>query len=109
MQNSLQSECVFQTNVMNLTGCLFLTAVGPVLGLIFIPMIGSASDSRQGRFGRRRPFIWMLGLGVLLSLQVIPQAWRLAALMSPHHPHWLEAALQAGAVCLMDFCGQVTY
>ncbi|KAG8007404.1 Solute carrier family 45 member 3 [Nibea albiflora] len=81
-------------------------AVGPVLGLIFIPMIGSASDSRQGRFGRRRPFIWMLGLGVLLSLQVIPQAWRLAALMSPHHPHWLEAALQAGAVCLMDFCGQ---
>ncbi|XP_041802302.1 solute carrier family 45 member 3 [Chelmon rostratus] len=80
-------------------------AVGPVLGLIFVPMIGSASDSLQSHFGRRRPFIWMLSLGVVLSLQIIPQAWHLAVLMSPQHPYWLEAALQAGAVCLMDFCG----
>ncbi|XP_070695500.1 solute carrier family 45 member 3 [Pempheris klunzingeri] len=83
-----------------------MLAVCPLLGLIFIPMIGSASDSWRGRFGRRRPFIWMLSLGVLLSLQIIPQAWRLAALLSPLHPHWLEGTLQAGAMCLMDFCGQ---
>ncbi|XP_051272441.1 solute carrier family 45 member 3 [Dicentrarchus labrax] len=81
-------------------------AMSPVLGLIFIPMIGSASDSWRGHFGRRRPFIWMLSLGVLLGLQVIPQAWRLTVLMSPQHPQWLEAVLQAGGVCLMDFCGQ---
>ncbi|XP_076607053.1 solute carrier family 45 member 3 [Chaetodon auriga] len=80
-------------------------AVGPVLGLIFVPMIGSASDSLQSYYGRRRPFIWILSLGVLLSLQIIPQAWYLAVLMFPQHPHWLEAALQAGAVCLIDFCG----
>uniref|UniRef100_A0A4W6FJ97 Solute carrier family 45 member 3 n=1 Tax=Lates calcarifer TaxID=8187 RepID=A0A4W6FJ97_LATCA len=84
-------------------------AVGPVLGLIFIPIIGSASDSHQGRFGRRRPFIWMLSLGVLLGLQILPQAWRLAVLMSPQHPYWLQAALQSVAVCLTDFCGQACF
>eukprot|EP00064_Thunnus_orientalis_P011701 superscaffoldBa00001713_g11732 len=81
-------------------------AVGPVLALIFVPMIGSASDSRQSRFGRRRPFIWILSLGILLGLQVMPQAWRLAVVMSPQHARWFEAVLQAAAVCLMEFCGQ---
>ncbi|XP_071394744.1 LOW QUALITY PROTEIN: solute carrier family 45 member 3 [Centroberyx affinis] len=80
--------------------------VCPVLGLIFVPIIGSASDSWRGRFGRRRPFVWVLSMGVLLGLQVMPQAGRLAVLLSPQCPHWLEAALQAAAVCLMDFCGQ---
>ncbi|CAK6975834.1 solute carrier family 45 member 3 [Scomber scombrus] len=81
-------------------------AVGPVLALIFVPMIGSTSDSWRGSFGRRRPFIWILSLGVLLGLQVMPHAWRLAVLMSPQRSHWLEAVLQAAAVCLMEFCGQ---
>ena len=82
--------------------------MGPVLALIFVPMIGSASDSRRSRFGRRRPFIWILSLGVLLGLQVMPQAWRLAVVISPQHARWLEAVLQAAAVCLMEFCGQVS-
>lgn len=81
-------------------------AVGPLLGLIFIPMIGSASDSWHSRFGCRRPLIWILSLGVLLSLQVIPQARHLAALMYPKPPHWIETTLQAGGVCLMEFCAQ---
>uniref|UniRef100_A0A668AKF7 Solute carrier family 45 member 3 n=1 Tax=Myripristis murdjan TaxID=586833 RepID=A0A668AKF7_9TELE len=81
-------------------------AVGPVLGLIFVPMISSASDSWRGRFGRRRPFIWVLSMGVLLGLQVIPQAWRLAILLAPQRPPWLEATLQAAAVCLLEFCAQ---
>nr|XP_046240824.1 solute carrier family 45 member 3 [Scatophagus argus] len=80
-------------------------AMSPALGLIFTPMIGSASDSRQGRFGRRRPFIWMLSLGVLLGLQIIPQAHHLAVLISPQYSYWLEVAFLVVAVCLLDFCG----
>ncbi|KAM7402717.1 hypothetical protein PAMP_017931 [Pampus punctatissimus] len=84
-------------------------AVGPVLALIFVPLIGSASDSWQGCFGRRRPFIWILSLGVLLGLQIMPQACRLAALMSPQRRSSLELVLQAAAVCLMEFCGQACF
>ncbi|KAM3878000.1 solute carrier family 45 member 3 [Diretmus argenteus] len=80
--------------------------LGPGLGLIFVPVIGSASDLWRGHFGRRRPFIWVLSVGVLLGLQVMPQARRLALFLSPQHQHWLAATLQAGAVCLMDFCGE---
>lgn len=91
-----------------LTASPSLPAMGPVLGVVFTPMIGSASDSHRSRFGRRRPFIWMLSLGVLLGLQVMPQARRLAALISPQNQRWLEAALQAAAACLLEFCGQVS-
>lgn len=53
--------------------------IGPVLGLLFIPLIGSASDQCSSSYGRRRPFIWLLSLGVLLALFIIPNADLLAA------------------------------
>uniref|UniRef100_A0A8C7KFB4 Solute carrier family 45 member 3 n=1 Tax=Oncorhynchus kisutch TaxID=8019 RepID=A0A8C7KFB4_ONCKI len=83
--------------------------VGPVLGLIFVPMIGSYSDSWRGRFGRRRPFIWLLCVGVLLGLQVLPQASHLAALLYPQRPRWLEGILLVGAACLLEFSGQACF
>lgn len=70
-------------------------------------MIGSYSDSWRGRFGRRRPFIWLLCVGVLLGLQVLPQASHLAALLYPQHPRWMEGVLLAVAACLLEFSGQV--
>ena len=70
-------------------------------------MIGSYSDSWRGRFGRRRPFIWLLCVGVLLGLQVLPQASHLAALLYPQRPRWLEGILLVGAACLLEFSGQV--
>ncbi|KPP65372.1 solute carrier family 45 member 3-like [Scleropages formosus] len=82
--------------------------IGPVLGLLFIPLIGSASDRCTSRYGRRRPFIWLLSLGVLLSLLIIPHADVLAT-------HWGRGGhpLQVGVlilgVALLDFCGQVCF
>ncbi|XP_051545031.1 solute carrier family 45 member 3-like [Myxocyprinus asiaticus] len=86
--------------------------IGPVLGLLFIPLIGSASDHCNSSYGRRRPFIWLLSLGVLLALLIIPHADVLAANLS-----WGSArrnqALQVGllilGVGLLDFCGQVCF
>ncbi|XP_028821707.1 solute carrier family 45 member 4-like isoform X1 [Denticeps clupeoides] len=42
--------------------------LSPILGLIFTPLIGSASDRCRLRWGRRRPFILMLCVGVLLGI-----------------------------------------
>lgn len=45
-----------------------------MLGLLFIPLIGSASDQCNSSYGRRRPFIWLLSVGILLALFIIPHA-----------------------------------
>ncbi|KAL2083903.1 hypothetical protein ACEWY4_019421 [Coilia grayii] len=42
--------------------------LSPVLGLIFTPLIGSASDRCTLKWGRRRPFILALCVGVLLGV-----------------------------------------
>ncbi|NXH42373.1 S45A3 protein, partial [Dicaeum eximium] len=82
--------------------------IGPVLGLVFVPLIGSASDHWRSSYGRRRPFIWVLCLGVLLSLFVIPHASSLASLCALN-PRPLEIAFLIAGVGLLDFCGQVCF
>lgn len=83
--------------------------VGPVLGLIFVPLIGSASDGYRSKYGRRRPFIWPLCLGVLLGLLIIPQTSTVISLFTKHKLHWLEVPLLVLAICLMEFCGQACF
>lgn len=62
-----------------------------MLGLLFIPVIGSASDHCNSSYGRRRPFIWLLSLGVLVALFIIPHADVLAARLA-----WGGHTLQVG-------------
>ncbi|XP_023797742.1 solute carrier family 45 member 3 [Cyanistes caeruleus] len=82
--------------------------IGPVLGLVFVPLIGSASDHWRSSYGRRRPFIWLLCLGVLLSLFLIPHASSLASLCALN-PRPLEIAFLILGIGLLDFCGQVCF
>lgn len=42
--------------------------LSPVLGLVFTPLMGSASDQCTLSWGRRRPFILALCVGVLLGV-----------------------------------------
>ncbi|XP_061764538.1 solute carrier family 45 member 4 isoform X1 [Nerophis ophidion] len=42
--------------------------LSPVLGLMFTPLIGSASDRCSLRWGRRRPFILALCIGTLIGV-----------------------------------------
>ncbi|KAK1804539.1 hypothetical protein P4O66_020549 [Electrophorus voltai] len=86
--------------------------IGPVLGLLFIPLIGSASDRCNSSYGRRRPFIWLLSLGVLLALLIIPHADVLATRLSwgaARPSRALQVGLLVVGVGLLDFCGQVCF
>ncbi|XP_069489257.1 solute carrier family 45 member 3 [Ambystoma mexicanum] len=82
--------------------------IGPVLGLIFVPLIGSASDHLSSSYGRRRPFIWCLCMGVLLSLFLIPHAGRLANLFGGA-ANSMEITFLILGIGLLDFCGQVCF
>uniref|UniRef100_A0A3B4AV39 Uncharacterized protein n=1 Tax=Periophthalmus magnuspinnatus TaxID=409849 RepID=A0A3B4AV39_9GOBI len=82
--------------------------IGPVLSLFLTPFVGSASDNCNSRYGRRRPFIWLLSLGVLIALFIIPNADILASRL-----FWGGQGLQVGfliiGVGLLDFCGHVCF
>lgn len=78
-----------------------------MLGLLFVPLIGSASDHCSSSYGRRWPFIWLLSLGVLLALMLIPHADALAAYFWGGRT--LHVALLILGVGLLDFCGQLCF
>ncbi|XP_058826213.1 proton-associated sugar transporter A [Topomyia yanbarensis] len=52
---------------MTLVWCL-----SPLVGFFLTPLLGSLSDRCRSKFGRRRPFIWFLSIGVLLGLMLVP-------------------------------------
>lgn len=97
-----------QRSCVPITPPVSFSGIGPVLGLVFVPLIGSASDHWHSSYGRRRPFIWLLCLGVLLSLFVIPHAGSLAGLCALN-PRPLEIAFLIMGIGLLDFCGQVCF
>ncbi|XP_063784547.1 solute carrier family 45 member 3-like [Pseudophryne corroboree] len=82
--------------------------IGPVLGLILVPLIGSASDNCQSNYGRRRPFIWLLSLGVLVSLFIIPHADSLASYFS-YGGNRVHIFFLIFGVGLLDCCVQVCF
>ncbi|XP_073506059.1 solute carrier family 45 member 3-like [Phyllobates terribilis] len=82
--------------------------IGPVLGLILVPLIGSASDNCQSNYGGRRPFIWLLSLGVLLSLFIIPHADSLASYFS-YGGNRVHIFFLIFGVGLLDCCVQVCF
>ncbi|XP_060074265.1 solute carrier family 45 member 3-like [Ylistrum balloti] len=49
-----------------------ILGMGPLLGFFFVPVIGRASDRCRSQYGRRRPFILILSLVIILSLLTIP-------------------------------------
>ncbi|CRK90613.1 CLUMA_CG004315, isoform A [Clunio marinus] len=47
-------------------------ALSPVIGFFLTPLLGSLSDRCHHPMGRRRPFIILLSIGVLLGLLLVP-------------------------------------
>lgn len=47
-------------------------ALSPLIGFFVTPILGSLSDRCRSKYGRRRPFIVLLALGVLIGLILVP-------------------------------------
>ena len=46
--------------------------VSPLLGFFFVPIMGSLSDRCPLKLGRRRPFILLLSVGIVIGLILVP-------------------------------------
>ncbi|XP_055615675.1 proton-associated sugar transporter A [Toxorhynchites rutilus septentrionalis] len=67
---------------MTLVWCL-----SPLVGFFLTPVLGSISDRCRSNFGRRRPFIIFLSLGVLLGLLLVPNGEDLGYMFGDPDPY----------------------
>ncbi|XP_007884945.1 solute carrier family 45 member 4 [Callorhinchus milii] len=83
--------------------------LSPVLGLIFTPLIGSASDRCTLTWGRRRPFILALCVGVLLGVALFLNGSPIGLAIGDvpdHQP--IGIVLTVLGVVILDFCADAT-
>ncbi|CAL1535558.1 unnamed protein product [Lymnaea stagnalis] len=88
----------------------FLLGMGPLLGFLFVPVIGRASDRCYSQFGRRRPFILGLAVMLVFSLYLIPFGEYFASLFVGVTPLSKKIGL-IGLTCgvvLLDFTTQAS-
>jgi len=67
---------------MTLIWCL-----SPLVGFFLTPILGSLSDRCKSPLGRRRPFIILLSIGVVLGLLLVPNGKALGRLMGDKYYH----------------------
>uniref|UniRef100_A0A182KAD8 Major facilitator superfamily associated domain-containing protein n=1 Tax=Anopheles christyi TaxID=43041 RepID=A0A182KAD8_9DIPT len=72
---------------MTLVWCL-----SPLVGFFLTPVLGSLSDRCRSKFGRRRPFIVLLSIGVLLGLLLVPNGEDVGYAMGDFNPYAVNAS-----------------
>lgn len=60
-------------------------SLGPALGFFITPVLGSLSDVCTSRYGRRRPFIALLSVGILCGLVLLPTGQQLGIAFGDTH------------------------
>nr|XP_061808695.1 solute carrier family 45 member 4-like [Nerophis lumbriciformis] len=83
--------------------------LSPVLGLIFTPLIGSASDRCTLRWGRRRPFILALCIGTLIGVALFLNGSLIGlSLGDVQGRQPIGIVLTVLGVVVLDFCADAT-
>uniref|UniRef100_A0A3P9L216 Solute carrier family 45 member 4 n=1 Tax=Oryzias latipes TaxID=8090 RepID=A0A3P9L216_ORYLA len=83
--------------------------LSPVLGLMFTPLIGSASDRCTLRWGRRRPFILALCVGTLMGVALFLNGSLIGlALGDEPGKQPIGIVLTVLGVVVLDFCADAT-
>ncbi|XP_021273423.1 proton-associated sugar transporter A isoform X1 [Numida meleagris] len=78
--------------------------ISPILGFLLQPLLGAWSDRCTSRFGRRRPFILVLAVGVLFGLSLMLNGRDIgSALSDTVDNHKWGIILTVCGVVLMDF------
>uniref|UniRef100_I3J3W8 Solute carrier family 45 member 4 n=1 Tax=Oreochromis niloticus TaxID=8128 RepID=I3J3W8_ORENI len=83
--------------------------LSPVLGLLFTPLIGSASDRCTLRWGRRRPFILALCIGTLIGVALFLNGSLIGLSLGDEQGRQpIGIVLTVLGVVVLDFCADAT-
>ncbi|KAG8231465.1 hypothetical protein J437_LFUL000182 [Ladona fulva] len=69
--------------------------LSPTIGFFLTPVLGSLSDRCRSPLGRRRPFILMLALGVLIGLILVPNGEDMGYSMGDPLPYPVNVSLMS--------------
>merc|ERR1719283_268671 len=69
---------------MTLIWCL-----SPLVGFFLTPILGSLSDRCRSPLGRRRPFIILLSIGVVLGLILVPNGKHFGKMLGDEYSHYV--------------------
>lgn len=67
-------------------------ALSPLVGFFVTPVLGSLSDRCHLPWGRRRPFILLLSLGILIGLLLVPNGELIGYALGDYYPSREHAA-----------------
>uniref|UniRef100_A0A8C6PLC0 Solute carrier family 45 member 4 n=1 Tax=Nothobranchius furzeri TaxID=105023 RepID=A0A8C6PLC0_NOTFU len=83
--------------------------LSPVLGLMFTPLIGSASDRCTLRWGRRRPFILALCIGTLIGVALFLNGSLIGLSLGDEQGRQpIGIVLTVLGVVVLDFCADAS-
>jgi len=86
-----------------------ILGVGPTLGFFLVPVIGRSSDRCRSRYGRRRPFIFILSVLLLFALFIIPYGGAFCQFLFGRTGEWSASmaivSMVVGAI-MLDFTCQ---
>ncbi|XP_069687026.1 membrane-associated transporter protein [Periplaneta americana] len=63
-------------------------ALSPLVGFFVTPFLGSLSDRCHLRWGRRRPFILVLAVGIFTGLLLVPNGQTIGYALGDYYPSW---------------------
>ncbi len=89
------------------TVSVLLSGVPAVLSLFMVPLIGPVSDRLRGRWGRRRPFLFLLAPSGALTLAGMAASQRIGAAAALGGAAAPDYALTVFALCWSVFCAVV--
>jgi len=82
---------------MTLIWCL-----SPLVGFFLTPIMGSLSDRCNSALGRRRPFIILLSVGVVLGLILVPNGKHFGKMLGDQYSHYEPQGGPIGRSLTMD-------